>query len=534
MKKGIIVAAIIAAVVAAVVFAVWFTVGKPLDKVITAKGYAISVPDGWVSDAEGTLTDKNGTVVGKFILVNEEPDFNNTVSYSGVSAKGDVRQEDITDKIVKNTFESENGKTVQYFIRDIPNPEPYAISLTFFRSGVGALTCDRIAGSLQIPELGSNPPPKNIAAPAYADVGESRACKLAFTDGSAAVKNMSLIDDFIKRQKKLESTGLDVLSYKEDENGGESLKTWSHIESDKGRGYLYTYYDRGDGIYTYDNNPLIFDSITKELVEDKEITSYRLKTGETETTRLLEIPMNLYRDKAETLVSLKTAESTDESLMKILEQIMTPEQLKTITAAKTPDGIKILYHEEGQVDRSKLSKDAAVLFSLASDIQTVTVEDANGETYVLNRNDILNDVETPPETATATPEDFAKFAEELESIPPAQPESSGGEGNTDTESGSESESNSVADGEVIYSATIVIPSDKLVKHPDTGEMVPIGPYAEQMGFGAYLGKPITCTIKKAGRGYLATASSGGSVIMSYPLSTEADVQNAISQIQAYS
>ena len=527
MKKGKIAVIIIAAlaVCAAAVCAVWFTMAKSLDKKITSKGYEISVPAGWISDANGTLTDKNGNVVGKFLLINEQPDFGNTAAYAGFKAKGDVKTENVTEVILKNTFESDSGKAVQYFIKDIPNPEPYAISITLLRSGVSGLTGDRIAASLKIPEIGSKPPQKNITAPAYGDIGDDKTAKLTLTDGSVAVKNVSLIDVFISRQKATERTGVDILSYEQTENG-ELLKAWSHIESDEGRGYLYTYYDKGDGVYTYDNNPVIFESITKEIVKDKDITSYRLKIGETETSRLLEIPTNPYRDNAEELVSLKTAETTDQSVMAILEKILTEEQIKDVSAERTPDGLKIVYGESMKVDRAKLSKDAAVMFSLASDVDTITVEETGGDTFVLKRGEVLKEVETPAETATNTPEDFAKFAEEIESVPPAKSESE--------KNSSNGKYGSATDGDVIYSSTVMISPSTKVRHPKTGEMVEVGPYAEQMGVSQYLGKPITCTIKKTGSIYLATATCGGSVIYSQPLETEADVRSAISQFKAYS
>jgi len=90
------------------------------------------------------------------------------------------------------------------------------------------------------------------------------------------------------------------------------------------------------------------------------------------------------------------------------------------------------------------------------------------------------------------------------------------------------------DGDVVYSGTVVIYSSTLVTHPETGEQVEIGPYAEARGYGAYLNKPINCVIKRSGSGYIATASCGGSVIASYPLNSEAELNWAIGLIKAYS
>lgn len=527
MKKGKIAIGLTVAVlvIVAAACAVWFAVDRPLDKQISAKGYEISVPKTWSFDADGVLTDKNGKLVGKFILVNTEPDLNNTASYSGFEVRGDVKTENKTEVILKNTFDTDNGKAVQYFIKNIPNPEPYAVSITLLRTGVSTMTGERIAASLQIPEIGSKPPQKNIAAPCSSDITDDKTVKIDLADGSTAVKNVSLIDVFISLQKKNERTGLDILNFEQTENG-ETLKVWSHIESDGGRGFLYSYYDRGDGIYTYDNNPVMFDSITKEIVKEKEITSYRLKIGETETFRLLEIPTNLYRDKAEALVALKTDESTEQSAMNILEEILPAEQMENVSAEKTSDGLKIVFNENETVDRAKLSKDAAVMFSLLSDVDVIRISETGGDDFVLKRNDVLKNAEA--ENATDTPENFAKFAEEIESVPPARPEGATNNGKSGETIGNAS------DGSVVYSSTVVISSSTKIKHPKTGEMVEIGPYAEQVGVSQYLNKPITCTIKKTGNAYLATASCGGSVIYSQPLEDEAAVQNAIRQIQSYS
>lgn len=525
-KKAAVTLTILLLAIAAVVCAVWLTAVKPLGKQISAKGYEISVPKSWSFGADGILTDKKGSIVGKFVLVNEEPDLSNVAAYSGFEVQGEVKTESKTEVILKNVFETDSGMAVQYFIKDIPNPEPYAVSITLLRPGVGNITGERIAASFKIPEIGSKPPRKNITAPSYEDIAEDKTAKLVLENGNTSVKNASLIDMFIGMQKKNERTGLDILSF-EQTDGSEVLREWVHIESDAGRGFLYTYYDIGNGIYTYDNNPVMFDSITKEAAEDTEITSYCLKIGETETTKLLEIPLNIYRDNAEALVALKTAESTDEAAMNVLEQILEPEQLKNVSAAKTSDGLEIVFGENEMLDSAKISKDAAVIFSLLSDIEVINVSVTNGDNFVLKRNDVLKNTAEDAEAAADSPENFAKFAEKIESVPPAKPKDS-------ANSGKESSVNGAADGEIVYSSTVQFSANTKVKHPNTGEMVEIGPYAEKLGVSQYLNKPITCTIKKSGSAYMVTATCNGSVIYSQPLEDEAAVQNMISQIKAYS
>ncbi len=169
-----------------------------------------------------------------------------------------------------------------------------------------------------------------------------------------------------------------------------------------------------------------------------------------------------------------------------------------------------------------------MLFSLLPDVNTINVQTAGGDTFVLKRTEILKKIENAAQAAPSTPENFAKFAEEIESVPPAKPV--GEKGN---DAGNNNNS-TPADGDVIYSSSIVISPSTKVKHPKTGEMVAVGPYAEQMGVSQYLNKSIHCTIKKTGSIYLATATCGGSVIYSQPLETEAEVKNAIAQIKAFS
>ena len=104
-------------------------------------------------------------------------------------------------------------------------------------------------------------------------------------------------------------------------------------------------------VQVIDRNDNIVVSTTGFQPTEQRMPDYEkaIKTGETETSRLLEIPTNLYRDNAEALVAMKTAESTDQSVMQILEKILTPDQIKTVSAAKSPEGLKLVFSEEASV-----------------------------------------------------------------------------------------------------------------------------------------------------------------------------------------
>ncbi|MBQ7792643.1 MAG: hypothetical protein IJ367_04045, partial [Clostridia bacterium] len=397
-----------------------------------------------------------------------------------------------------------------------------AVSVTLYTKNVRMKTCDSIAESFKLPELGEKPPAKNIAVPVYEEIGGDKTAKYTVADGTVHAKNISQLEMYIRRQIEGQATGLDVLSYVEDEAGTVRLESWSHIENSGNRGFMYTYYDRGDGMFTYDNNPQIFETLTKEVIKEEGKTVYSLKTGSAETARLLEIPLDLYRDNAEGLLGLKTAESTDAHVKSILEQVMPEEKVAGVTVEKKEGNVNLKFGEGAELNPTELSKEAAVLFSLASDVETVTAVAADGTKYELKRDTVMKDVATPVEEITRSPEDFAKFAENMDSIQPAVPkkeEKPAGDG--------------VPSGTVVYSDSIYISSSMLVTHPTTGEKVPIGPYAQKKGYGHLLDKSIQCTIRKSGSGYIATATCGGSVIASYPLESEAAVRSAIRTIQSY-
>ncbi len=520
MKKAMI--GMLSAIVAAVLITLavlYFVGGKPLGKTVSFKGYEISVPTAWVAGSDGTLTDEDGTVLGKYTLINTEPDMENTTSYAGIPVNGDVKTENVSDSMLKNTFSSDQGKAVQYFVKDIPNPEPYAVSIALYRNHVSRKTCDAIAESFKLPELGNKPPMKNITVPLYDDIAADKTAKMKLADGTVSVKNASLLEAFIKMQEEKQATGLDVLSYITEEDGTVRLESWTHLEHFDGRGYLYTYYDKGDGVFTYDNNPQLFDTVTKEVKEQDGITVYHLKTGETETSILLEIPMNPYRDNADALLEMKTDASTAESVTEIINEIMPEEKAAAVKVEKSEDTVTLTYSENAEIDPAELSKEAAVIFSLASDVNTVVAKDADGKRYVLTRDDVMGKVEMPKEEITRSPEDYAKFAESVEQIPPAEPKKE------ETQGG--------ANGAVVYSKSIYISSGTMVTHPRTGEKVPVGPYAQKMGYGHLLDKSIQCTIRRSGSGYMATATCGGAVIASQYLADEAALRSAIASIGGY-
>ena len=515
MKKKMKIAAILLLAALCTVLAVWFLL-KPqaLKKELTVKGYQITVPEGWTMDSSGALFAKNGKEAGRFLLVTEKADAKDSVQYAGVTPTGDVQTKDVSDTVIQNTFQTEAcGKTVQYFIKDIPNPDPYAAVLTLYYRSANRATCEAIAKSFTIPEIGKNAPKKDCTFPLYDEIGDAALSKYTMEDETVEANNISLLEVFIDRLKKGENTGLDIVTYRGINQEQPKPEFWYHIESDGGKGFLYTYYDKGDGVYTYDNNPQRFDGVTKKIQEEEGITSYHLKLGETETTCLLEIPTNPYRDYAEELLALQTDTMTEETLRTFLGLVKGDEGAANIMAEKEDKRVTMTYSENIKTDPKTIAQDAAVLFSLSPDVDTVTVKDTDGKSYVMTRENTMNKVEDTAGKATQTTEDFVKFAEEIEEkVPPAKDASSSG--------GAAAADDGVAPGTVVFSTAVTVPEAYREA-------------AEARGYGHLVGQTVYGTIKKTENGYIATATCGGSVIASMHLADRAAVNSLIATARAY-
>ncbi len=483
-----------------------------LKGVIALRGYEFSVPKSYSLCDDGSIKNKKGTEIGRLLAIDEAPDIENAQNYSGVLVSGGIEKEEFSEKVIKNTFNSDKGKVIQYFVYGLPNPEPYALSLVFYKDEVREGLADKIAKTLKFYEIGENPPPKNLFPITYADIGNDKVFKTTLLDGSIMVKNINLLDEFTKLCGDKKDAGVDILEFVQSENGIMELKKWYYLESGKKSGYVYSYYNKDGSAYTYDNNPLVFSGIKREVYEDKGLTSYNISLAEEMYQSVLDIPLNIYREYADELLAMKLGESDNESIYKILEKIMTKEQLECVKAQKNGNELKLTFSKTELLDRGKLPKDVVVLFSLISDIEKITVSDDAKNTYVFYRNEMLNSVNG----SSKNHDDFVKLTEEIENIAPAEPE--------------DENSN---DGEVVYSGTILVSRGSMVTHPRTGKKVLVDPYAEKYGVSHYLGKPITCTIKRKGSGYVATAVCGGSVIASSELANETELNRMIGMIESY-
>lgn len=499
-KKVLIIISILVILIVAVSGILYSGVFVPdYTKTISMRGYEISIPDKWSSDSKGNFYNDKGEQAGKFILIDEPVTEDNATDYSGEEIKGEIAREH--DDVLKYTFTTGKGDVNMYFMPTPENPEPYGAAVLIYTDVVKESIGEKIAKTFKKPELGKNPPQKNIAPPNEKDT----VIKIEFEDGSVSVKNSSFFTKFSESIASKENFGINVVTYKED---GKKLKLsdWKYIECDSGVCYMYTYYEKGEGLYTYDNNVVSFKELSKVINEEKSMTSYMLKTEDKEI-RLIEFPLNRYRDNADELILLKTDNAKSADIQNILEKILSAKEQKGIRFSIENDILTITFSDDVVSNKNAAFTHSAVIFSLAKNINTINVKYLDNE-YTFSRSEVDNNSKKD-DSVTDSEEKFVEYTEELEKT-------------------------NINDGEIVYSGTVTVAYDTIVTHPRTGERVKVGPYAENRGFGYLLGKPIHCVIKRKGTGYIASASSGGKVVMTYPLEDEAKLQWAINMINAYS
>lgn len=484
-------------VVLLVVVAAMLFIKIPLTQMVSVRGYEINILKNWSTDSKGNLYNKQGSLVGSFVLIDNEeeklkPDCDGVVFFENMTKYED--------------FIWDNTPAVLYYADNLKNPEPYGAQLIFFDEYVSERTADKIAKTFKVPIFGTNPPEKNISVPNL----DNSVIKIEFEDKSAAVTNTGLINEFIRKQEAKEDFGINILSYKETD-GEREISSWKYLESDKGTGYMYTYYKKDDGIYTYDNNAVLFNQLSKVMSEEESTTSYYLKNEDTEDVKVIEFPLNRYRDNAKELIALKTNDAKSADIQNILDKILGKNELKSVTFTLDTNVLNIKFGDGISSSDTAAYSYSAVIFSIAENVHEITISYADGNSYTFTKDVIDKTVTDKIDSVADDEKTFVDYTEKIEAV------------NTNS-----------ADGQVVYSGTVVISYNTMVTHPKTGEKVAIGPYAEERGYGGYLGRPISCVIRRSGSVYIATASCGGSVLASYPLENESRLNWAISMINAYS
>ncbi len=529
-KKIFIVLSVVALAIIGVAILFFILQNYALNQPLEVRGYQISIPTKWSGDSKGNFYNQEGEQAGKFILIGEPVTKNNATEVCGDEIKGDVNFNEITDNLTEYTFETSNGETKMYLITNIENPEPYAaavVEYTAFSKKVGK----RIAKTFKAPEIGKNPPKKNIKAPSLKTIGENALAKIEYSDGTVSVLNGKALDVFSEKLNSNTTAGVDVLYYREN-NGVMTFISWHYLESDGNAGYMYTYYHKADSLYTYDNDVMKFQELSKKISEDEETISYFLKSDERDNIRVIALPLKKYRENAEALFAMKMDITDYSGLKQIFQKIMSAFEIKNLKTEISENTLTISFGEGVKPDSSRAYSHAAIIFALTEDITTVKVIYSNGNVYKFTKDQVAKTIKTDIKSAAQNKESFENFVEEIEkaenskNLEQTQQQSPVFEGIEDTTDS--------ALGGIVYTGSVTISYNTMVTHPRTGEKVAIGPYAEERGYGGYLGKPISCIIRRSGSGYIATASCGGKTIMSYPLNDESQLNWAISMIKAYS
>ncbi len=511
-------------------------------------GYIISVPKDWEIRLEDEIAifynnESGGAPIGKARLINQEvasADFGKWFSFE-TAAVSEKTSDKYAAPLTEQNYSEGGTEYTEYVFSNLPNPQPYHFALYFDNDMVSGWTARKILKSFIIPDPGKNPPPKNIAAPTEEEAAPNSVYRIDSAE-QITVHNTAFLDRLMNAENTTPAA-FSILYYTK---AGDSLALsgWRYLDFDGEKMLLYEYYQIDDGTYSYNNNPRQILKIQKVQDEGQGLTIYQglLSDNPAEYCNLFDFPTNPYENQKDALFEHKETYTGDNAgVGAILDSLPTPGLSRTQFSLQTeqePYGITIDYevtdaekaYPDGKLNRLQLEKNAAVVFSLVSNADQITINITNGdekETLSFNREKTEEYFETDVRSYSEEPEKFDQYLEDVQNMPPSTPTPS-----APSSAGGGGASGGVL-GEVVYSSTVTIPSGMLVTHPRTGEKVVVDPYAERYGYAQYLDKPIQCVIYRAGSGYRAVASCGGTVLLEYELATERDKDYAISMIQAY-
>lgn len=435
----------------------------------------------------------------------------------------------------------------QYTFTDLPNPPPYAYTIWFDKDVVSQGKINKILKSFTLPNVGKNPPPKNVAEPAAQDIEQNAMYTIA-DNGAVSAFNTFKLERFMQNMQNKTADSLDILQYA-NEDGDYRIQTWSHLAFDGSEALMYSYYRTQDGNYTYDNNPVAFSHIVKTDSPENGVTSYHLALGasDAEVAKLIEIPYNLYAANEEGLLSRKnTLVGNNAEVGAIIDSIPVAGATRdtfSLQTDKEPYGISIAYnvdnadllYKDGKLDAQPFRKNATVMFSLIDNVDKIEVTVKNGDktdTLTFERDEMQQYFpEDVREYAKETPK-FSEFVEDVQNLPEPTPKPT-------QKSASGSSGGSASGNEVVtFQTSVTAPaSGSMVTHPRTGNKVVIDPYAEKYGVSQYLGKTITITVYEGGTAdnpkIRAVATCGGSVVYSTTFATQAEKRSFISMVQSY-
>lgn len=510
-------------------------------------GYTIDLPKEWSLRLESEIavfyaSETSDEPIGKARLINQETaaeDFGKWFYFETLPTS-DKQHDGYAAPLQEQHYSEGGAQYAMYVFSSLPNPQPYHFAMYFDENAVPKRTMRRILKSFFVPDPGKNPPPKNIAAPSEQELAQSAENNIVYKIEAVEqtkVHNAALLEDFIigVGAENPSPALFQLLSFTR-QGSVLVLDSWYHLDFDGEKTLLYEYYQTDSGTYSYNNNPKQIVSMERTKKEEEGLTVYQGTFSDGESCVLFEYPDNPYEERKDALYSMHSVYVGDNAAVgAILDSLPTPGLTRnsfSLQTEKTPYGITIEYavsdaeqaYADGKLNRAPLEKNAAVIFSLVENADTVTVHVMNEEkkeTLQFTRTKTEDYFGTDVRSYTQEPQTFRQYMEDVQNMTPAESPSQ------------EQSSSGGTVGEVVYSTTVTIPHGMLVTHPRTGEKVVVDPYAERYGYAQYLGKPISCIIYRTDSGYRLVASCGGTVLAEYAMANDRDKDYVISMIHAY-
>lgn len=493
-------------------------------------GYSMMVPQNYtVSEENGKLFfAENEAEVGSLELLYTDCEVATIPAAMGYAPDNpEVKESDkYVTKVFAISFMQGEEEISQYIFTDLPNTPPYKAVLTL--KNVGAIATGRMLESFSLPALGGKVPSKPLEAPDEEFL--QNAVYTVSRGTSVYAYRLSRLDRLLQAGTEQPIDNASVLHILSCEAGEEerSVKTWHYLSVGGGEKWLYTYEQGEDGLFFYRNNPKLIREITREVSAEENYTRY-FADGEL----ILEAPYNPYAENKDALLAYKDTLIGDNSNVSALVQKAMPADVAmegiSLETENAPYGMTVRYVlnrperyvADGKLDEKAFYQNALVLFSLVPNADWIAMEIRTGDkVFEVRYERKVAEAQFESEDLSAFSEDvktFETFAEDVPKMAPPTKQNSG---------------NGVDGTRAVYTTIVTVPSSKWVKHPRTGYMVAVKPYAERFGVTQYLDKPISVTLyEKTDAGKItmwATGSCDGVEIGSYPISSREEFDMLLS------
>jgi len=492
---------------------------------VQLEGYSMMVPQNWEVKAEpGRLVfSEDGSEVGRFDLLYTDHEVAEIPAAFGFKPEGpEVRESDkYVTKVYEITFTDNGVDVCQYVFDELPSFPPYQAVLTL--KDVSRQTAERILKHVTLPKLGPNLPEKPIC-----ELNEEFLEQAVYTvkrGSSVYTYNLSRFDRLIRagvEQPADKSSVLHILSCTMGEEG-QTVDSWYYLSVGNGEKRLYVYEQGEDGSYFYRNQFSLVKNLKRESSQEGNYTRYYA-----DDMLILEAPYNPYAENKDALLAYKDTLIGDNSNVSALVQTVMPAETVLegigLSTEAEPYGLTLryvlnkpeLYLKDDKLDEGAFYQNALVLFSLVNNVDWIQMEVRTGETvFTVKYERKIAEAQFEEQDLRQFAADERAFEKFTEDVPKMAPPSEGG-----------------ADGtRIVTSVTVTIGSNMQMKHPKTGKMVYVKPYAERFGVAQYLDKAITvCLYEKTEGGKVtmwAEGVCGGKLIGTYPISSRAEFDSLV-------